>query len=128
MRSNDWVVTFRHQDQLTVTYGESRIEFSIGSIYPLNRVAFWTIDLVIIDFLQIDFCGRIVDVMFMGWITRPVAAGCVHLNDHQPLCLKLRLKNVVDLARGISASADLDFDFIWRNQTRRIAAFGARKA
>src|ERR1700722_19910374 len=69
----------------------------------LERKSLWLADAVVVNLVEIDFHWRIMHVVFVGRIARPVSSGSVDLDDHQLVGGKSRRHDVHDLARRVSA-------------------------
>src|ERR1700722_1782285 len=68
----------------------------------LERKSLWLADAVVVNLVEIDFHWRIMHVVFVGRIARPVSSGSVDLDDHQLVGGKSRRHDVHDLARRVS--------------------------
>src|ERR1700735_4114643 len=77
-----------------------------AGIQVLEREASRLADTVIINLVQINFSRRVVQVMLVRRITRPITAGRVNLDDHELISREIRADDVDNLARGIAAAAE----------------------
>jgi hypothetical protein len=76
----------------------------LPGIKMLKRERLWLVHAVVIDLVEIDFAGRVVHVMLMGRITRPVSTGSVDLDHDQFVGREGGRDNVDDLARNVASS------------------------
>ena len=79
VRGDDRVVALRDQDQFAVAHREGLVDAAVGGVDLLDRVAFGTVDPVVVDLFEVDLAGRIVDIVLVRRIAGPVAAGRVDL-------------------------------------------------
>src|ERR1700680_3912099 len=66
-----------------VSRGYDGITRTVWPVQALVCERSGTIHAVVIDLVQVDLSGRIMDVVFVRRITRPVATGRVHLDRDQ---------------------------------------------
>src|SRR5271154_3797918 len=92
----------------------------------LHGKSFRLADAIVINLIQIYFAGRIVHVVLVRRIARPIAAGRINFNDHQLIRWEGGRDDINDLARSISAAAQAAGYVAWRNQFRLQAGFGWR--
>src|SRR5215469_9988325 len=76
------------------------------------------VDPIVIDLIQIDFGGRIVDIMLMWRIARPVPTRRVDLDSDQPVCGKLRGHHIDNLSGSIPAATQTTYAMIGSNEHR----------
>jgi len=95
-----------------------------------SETFFGAVDPVVVDFVEVDFGGGIVDVVFVGREAGPVAAGSVDLDDDEFVGGEVRADDVHDLTRSVSTAAEAANDVFRGDQFRpkvrcgRDAAFG----
>src|ERR1017187_863527 len=96
----DGVVALWDQDEFAVAHGDGFVDAPVGRVDLLDGVAFGAIDAVIVNLFEVHLTGGIMDVVFVGRVTGPVAAGRVDLADEDAVGGKAGLDHVVDLAGG----------------------------
>ena len=83
---------------------------------------------VIVDFVQIHFRGRIVSIVLMRRIARPVSTWRINLDHHQFVGRKRRGNHVDDLPRGVPSAPEAAYDVVRRNQSRFETGLGRHTA
>ncbi len=119
------------EDRVAILCADGDIAGEIGRVEALESEAFFrVVDSVVVDFVEVDFGGRIVHVVFVGRKTGPVAAGSVDLDDHEFVGWEVWADDVNDLARGVSTATEAANDVFWSDEfglkfcLGRDAAFG----
>src|SRR5258708_19973050 len=78
---DDGMKTGSHEDRIAILRAEGDVASKIGRVETLECKAFFrAVDAVVVDFVEVDFGGGIVDVVFLGREAGPVAAGGVDLD------------------------------------------------
>jgi hypothetical protein len=116
---------------VAVLSADSCVVREIGGIEALESEAFVrTIDAVVVDFVEVDLGGGIVDIVLVWRKAGPVAAGSVDLDDNEFVGGEVRADDVDDLAGSVSTATEAANDVIWSDQLglkfrmRRDAALG----
>ena len=122
------MIALRHEDEIAIAHGERFVDTPVRGIDLLDGKAFRAIDPEIVNLLQVHLVGRILDIVLVRRIARPVAAGCVDFTNQDAVRGKGRLKHVVDLACGIPSAADLHANIAGADEGSGMALFGFRVA
>ena len=83
---------------------------------------------MIISLLEVGFLGKIVGIMLVRRVGRPVARRCDHLHNKKAVRRLGFGKNVADMARIGAGSPRFERHAVRTDQTRRQRAFGSRRA
>jgi len=125
---NHRVESAMHQDCVTISRLQHLIAAVFSGIQMLNREAFRLLNSVVIDFIQINFARRIVHVMLVRRIARPVPSRRINLNYHELISRKRRSDNVYDLARSVPATPQAAYYLRWSDQFRFQSRLGRHTA
>ena len=82
---DDRMITVANQDHVTVACRYDKVATLIGRIQALMRERRRVIGAVVIDFVEVGFVGRMVHIVFVRRVARPVAAGRIDLDRDQVL-------------------------------------------
>src|ERR1700751_3102796 len=105
------------EDRVAILRANGDVMREIGRVEPLQREAlFGMIDAVIIDFIQVHFGGRIVDVVFVRRKARPVTAGSVDLDDDEFVGWEIWTDDIHDLAGSVSTATEAANDVFRSDQ------------
>src|SRR6266403_6405713 len=126
---DDGMKTGPHEDRIAILRAEGDVASKIGRVETLECKAFFrAADAVVVDFVEVDFGGGIVDVVFVGRKAGPVAAGSVHLDDDEFVGGEVRAGDVHDLARSVSTATEAANDVFWGDQFGLEFYFGRNAA
>src|SRR5882757_11541645 len=114
---DDGMKTGSHQDRIAILRAEGDVTSKIGRVETLECKAFFrAADAVVVDFVEVDFGGGIVDVVFVGRKAGPVAAGSVDLNGDKFISGEIWSDDVDDLAGCVSTATEAANDVLWGDQ------------
>ncbi len=85
----------------------------------LQRKSLALPDSVVINLIKINFRRRIVYVVLVRRVTRPISTGRINFNDHKPIRRERRRDHVNDLPRRVSSAAQTADRLARRNQSGR---------
>jgi hypothetical protein len=121
---DDRMIAATDEDRITVPDFQGLLAGILAGIEMLEGETFPLTDPVIVDLIQIGLRGRIVYVVLVRRITRPVAARRVDLNCHQLIRRKIGRDDIDDLARHISATTQAAADVTGSDEPRLKPSFG----
>jgi hypothetical protein len=94
--------------QIAIGDRENAIRPSIGGVEALDAIPGGIGESVVIGLFEIGLNRRIVAIVFMRRIARPVSARCENLADEQPVRGRRGRQDVDDLSGRIAAAAYLE--------------------
>src|SRR6266852_6972742 len=121
--SHHRVVSLSYQHGISITNFQSQISRGSRIIEVLKSKAPRISDSVVVNFIQINFGWRVVDIMFMRGIARPVSARSIDLHHNQTVCWKIGTDNIDNLARGVLTTAQAAGNIFWSNELGFKAGF-----
>src|ERR671911_2564933 len=110
------VVAERHEHEVAVADGHRDVDLMSRAVEPLNGERLRARGPVVVRLLEDDLAGRVVLVVLVWGIARPVAGRREHLDDEQALRWELRLEDVIDLPGRVAGAANLDLDIVRRDK------------
>jgi len=114
---DDWMEPGTDKDGVAILRSDGDVTREIGGVEALEREAFFrTVDAVVVDFVEVDFGGGIVHVMFVGRKAGPVAAGRIDLNDDKSVGGEIWTDDVDDLAGCVSPATEAANDVFWSDE------------
>ena len=108
MRRADGMVAARHQNHRPVFGGHDFVKLAAVVIDPVKNIALRRVHPVIISLLEVGFLGKIVGIMLVRRVGRPVARRRDHLHNKKAVRRLGFGKNVADMARIGAGSPRLE--------------------
>ena len=123
MRGHHRMVSLWNEHQLPVAHRHRLVDAPVRGVHLLHRESLRPLDPVVVNLFEIHLIRRVVHVVLVRRIARPVACRRKYLHHHQPLRQKSGRQHGVDLPRRVSTAANLDPHVRWRHQPRRVLLF-----
>jgi hypothetical protein len=118
MCGDDGMVAISDEHQIAIDESQGVVARSRGVVQALECISFGFADPVVVGFVEVHLEGRIVDVMLVGRIARPISAGRINLADQELIGGKLRTNDIDNLTSAVSAAANLLAAIRWSYDSR----------
>jgi len=89
MPGHNRMVSVTNQDRVSISDRQGHVSLPVPRVKAMVGVATRMIHAVVINFIEIHLVGRIVYVVLVRGVARPVSAGGIHLDDHKLVCREI---------------------------------------
>src|SRR5689334_1761827 len=116
-----------HEHNLAVARDDHLIELGVGRVHTLERVSIRLVELIEIDLFEIGFeqaPGSVqpMNIVLVRRVGTPIAWRGIDLHGDEAMAIEPGRENRVDLACGVSSTANLDGNPLGCHQTWRMFA------
>ena len=99
--------TTGHEHEIAVAHRHRLVKRAIRRVHPLHRKPADVPEAVVVGLLELRFLRRIVGVVLVRWIARPVPGGRHHLGHEERLRGGVLHENVMDRPLHVPHAAHL---------------------
>ena len=100
------MISGSNQHDVAVSHRHGPIGAAI--VQALHTIRVRVLEAVIVNFFELHFAGRPIDVVLVRRITRPVARRRKDFADEQPIGREPGWDDIDNLARGVAAAANFE--------------------
>src|SRR5215208_5449789 len=126
-RRRDYVVTLRYEHGIAIVERKRLVELAVLGVDPLQREALVGFDLVVVGLLEVPLARRVICVVFVGRVARPVAVRGQNLDHQEPLCPSVLHEDRTYLPLHVARATNLHLDVLGSYHHRVDAPPGRRR-